>query len=284
MPKLFDHERAYIFQNADRRIVFAIPYENDFTLIGTTDVDYDGDPSDVQISPDETDYLCQSATAYFKQPVVSGDVVWSYSGVRPLYSDGATAAQEATRDFVLELEGEPGGPALLNVIGGKITTFRHLAEEAAKKLAPWLPGMGPPWTHGAALPGGDFPVDGYEQLCRELLATCGALDESVVRRLCRAYGTRARDIVDAARNEADLGRHFGGGLYEVEVEHLIRSEWAQTAEDVLWRRSKLGLRLTEDDADGLDAWMHDRLAHSSAAQPPQARRNGAGDARPASAG
>ena len=266
VPKLFNHERAYIFQNADQRIVFAIPYEHDFTLIGTTDVDYDGDPSAVEISPSETDYLCQAASAYFKVPVSASDVVWAYSGVRPLYGDGESSAQKVTRDFVLELEGKLGAPALLNVIGGKITTFRYLAEEVAKKLAPWFPGMGPRWTRDAPLPGGDFPVDGYEQLCRELLASCAALDESVARRLCRAYGTRARNIVESAQSEAELGKHFGAGLYELEVEHLIRSEWAQTAEDILWRRSKLGLRMTEEEAGGLAAWMHDRLARPSSLQ------------------
>ncbi len=253
--RLFDHDRAYIFQNADRRIIFAIPYEQDFTLIGTTDVDYQGDPAEVAISPDEIDYLCKAISEYFVQPITPEDVVWSFSGVRPLYDDGKTAAQEATRDFVLELEAEGGVPPLLSIFGGKITTYRRLAEEVLERLSPWLKGAGAPWTRDAHLPGGDFPVTAFEERAARLAADCPSLDASLARRYLRAYGTLAWSLVEGVRTPEDLGEHFGGGLYQREIEYLAAREWAMTADDVLWRRSKLGLRLTADERAGVADFM-----------------------------
>ncbi len=258
VPRLAEHDRAYIFQNADGRIVFAIPYECDFTLIGTTDVDYDGDPAEVRISEEETAYLCRAANEYFIRQLTPADVVRSYSGVRPLYDDGAKDAKAATRDYVLELDAPAGGAPVLNIFGGKITTFRRLAEAALDKLAPHLGGLKPKWTADAALPGGDFPVAGIETLARELRAACPALAEGQAMRLARAYGTRARRIIDGAHSEADLGVCFGADLQAREVSYLMRHEWARTAEDVLWRRSKLGLRVSADDMRRLADFMRER--------------------------
>jgi glycerol-3-phosphate dehydrogenase len=255
VPRLFDHERAYIFQNTDGRIIFAIPYERDFTLIGTTDIDFHGDPGRVQIDPSEVSYLCSAASEYFAKPIEASDVVWTYSGVRPLYDDGGEAAQAVTRDFVLELD-MPGPDApLLSVFGGKITTYRHLAQEALKKLKPWLGKAGPEWTRGAVLPGGDFPVTGFEALVAGLRADFAGLRETLLRRLARSYGTRARLMLRGCGNEADLGAHFGADLYEREAAYLVEHEWARTADDILWRRGKLGLRLTREERQSLERWL-----------------------------
>ena len=260
VPRLFEHERAYIFQNADGRIVFAIPYQQDFTLIGTTDVDHPDDPAHPTISPEETRYLCAAANEYFRQQIRPEDVVHSYSGVRPLYDDGAKEAKAATRDYVLELEAPGGQAPLLSVFGGKITTFRRLAESVLAKLEPHLPGemrarLGKPWTARSTLPGGDFAVDGVEHLADMLQAVLADLPRVQARRLVRAYGTRAREILGDARSLADLGEDFGAGLSESEVRYLMRHEWARRAEDVLWRRSKLGLRVTPEQRQRLDDFM-----------------------------
>jgi glycerol-3-phosphate dehydrogenase len=259
VPKLFDHDRAYIFQNADRRIVFAIPYETDFTLIGTTDVDYTGDPGAVSITDDEVQYLCDSASSYFKKTTSPGQVVWTYSGVRPLMDGGGGSAQEATRDYVLELDSADGQVPLLNIFGGKITTYRRLAEEAIAKLSENL-NTGAAWTAGAALPGGDFPVDGYETLARDIAKSCPALNEASARRLARNYGTRARAIIGDAKNTEDLGQDFGAGLSEREVRYLTANEWAVTSDDILWRRTKLGLRVDAESKKRLDAWLSKNAA------------------------
>lgn len=256
VPKLYEHDRCYIFQNGDGRIVFAIPYEQDFTLIGTTDRDYRGDPADVAATPEEIAYLCAAASEYFSKAVTPESVVWTYSGVRPLYDDGASKAQEATRDYVLTLDAPEGEAPLLSVFGGKITTYRRLAESALAKLAPHAPWAArAEWTMTGALPGGDFPVRGFDALVGELARTCPWLERRAATRLARSYGTRARDILAGATSLADLGRHFGADLYEREVRYLMRSEWARRAEDVLWRRSKLGLRLTPQEREALDAFM-----------------------------
>lgn len=256
VPKLYEHDRCYIFQNADGRIVFAIPYEQDFTLIGTTDRDYHGDPADVAATPDEIAYLCAAASEYFRQPVTPDSVVWTYSGVRPLYDDGASKAQEATRDYVLTLDVPAGSAPLLSVFGGKITTYRRLAEAALEKLAPhaaWAARA--QWTMTGALPGGDFPIGGLEALVSEIAGARPWLERKTATRLVRAYGTRARDLLEGASSLADLGRHFGADLYEREVRYLMQAEWARRAEDVLWRRGKLGLRLSGPEREALDDFM-----------------------------
>jgi glycerol-3-phosphate dehydrogenase len=260
VPRLFEHDRAYIFQNADKRIVFAIPYQDAFTLIGTTDVDVGKRPVMAEISTAEIDYLCKAVSAYFRKPVTPGDVHWTYSGVRPLYDDGSSAAQEATRDFVLELDAPADAAPLLNVIGGKITTFRKLAEAALAKLSPHLPGAGPAWTAGASLPGGDMAVDGVPVLVERLLARCPGLGRDTAWRYARSYGTLAPGILGEASCTEDLGRQFGAGLTERELRHLVRNEWARSAEDVLWRRSKLGLRLDTQASAVLQSWLDTNLA------------------------
>ncbi len=258
--RLFDHDRPYIFQQSDGRIVFAIPYETDFTLIGTTDADHHGNPGDPVCTPEEADYLRHAVNGYFRTEIGPEDVVWTYSGVRPLYDDGASSATQATRDYVLKVSGAEGEAPLLNVFGGKITTYRRLAEAALARLADRFPQMTAKWTAGVPLPGGDFPVDGVPELIARLRAAHPFLDESFACRLVRAYGTEAADLLAGAARAEDLGRNFGWNLTEREVGWLIEKEWARTAADVLWRRSKLGLRLTAAEAADLDDWMRDRLA------------------------
>ncbi len=253
--KLFDHDRPYIFQQSDGRVIFAIPYETDFTLIGTTESDHDGDPGEAVCAPQEAAYLCQAASAYFREPVTAEDVVWSYSGVRPLYDDGASSATQATRDYVLKVVDRDGTAPLLNIFGGKITTYRRLAEAGLAKLVPFFPRMGGAWTAGVSLPGGDFPVDGVEALIGELRADYSFLDAGFARRLVRAYGTEAGEVLGDAACLGDLGQCFGWNLTEREVRWLITHEWARAADDILWRRTKLGLRLSNDQRDALGAWM-----------------------------
>jgi glycerol-3-phosphate dehydrogenase len=252
--KLYAHDRAYMLQNADGRIVFVIPYERDFTLIGTTDEDFQGDPDAVHITDAETAYLCAAVSEYFRTPVAPADVVWSYSGVRPLYDDGASAAKDATRDYVLKVD-NAGAPAL-SVFGGKITTYRRLAEHALAHLAPMIPAVGGPgWTGASALPGGDFDAAAIPAMLADWRARWPFLTPAHAQRLLHAYGQDTLAILGDARSLADLGHGFGADLTEREVRHLINREWARTAEDVLWRRTKLGLRVTAADASGLEAFM-----------------------------
>jgi glycerol-3-phosphate dehydrogenase len=247
VPRLAQHDRAYIFQNADGRIIFAIPYETDFTLIGTTDRDYEGDPSNVAISDGEVDYLCRAASEYFRAPITRDQVVWTYSGVRPLYDDGASKAQEATRDYVLHLDAPQGLAASLSVYGGKLTTYRRLAEHALEKLEPHLPqaarGKGG-WSGTMPLPGGNFPVEGFETLVSDIAARYPFLAARQARRLARGYGMDVFEMLGEARSQADLGRAFGAGLTSREIAWLTSREWALTADDILWRRSKLGLHMS----------------------------------------
>ncbi len=263
VKKLFDHDRAYIFQQSDGRVVFAIPYEKDFTLVGTTDADHDGDPATAECTPEEADYLRAAVSEYFKRPVEKDEIVWTYSGVRPLYDDGASSATQATRDYVLKVDTQGGGAPLLNIFGGKITTYRRLAEAALAKLAPYFPGLKPDWTAGVPLPGGNFPVDGCDRLADDLGQNHAFLDKSQVQRLCRAYGTLAKDMLAGAKTVADMGEDFGGGLSAREVRWLMTREWARTADDVLWRRSKLGLVLSQAQKERLATWM-DTQTHSGA--------------------
>ena len=253
--RLFDGPQAYILQNADRRIVFAIPYERDFTLIGTTDLPYDGDPANVRISPDEVDYLCQVINSHFVAQIKPSDVVWTYAGVRPLYDDESVNASAVTRDYVLELDEANGGAPLLSVFGGKITTYRKLAEHALEKLKPHFPKSGAAWTHAAPLPGGDVPGADFDGFLAGLRARWPWLPADLAQRYARAYGTRADRLLDGANGVNDLGRHFGDDLYSREVEYLIDREWAMTAADVLWRRSKLGLHLAPATVAALEAWF-----------------------------
>ncbi|MGL5362752.1 MAG: glycerol-3-phosphate dehydrogenase [Bosea sp. (in: a-proteobacteria)] len=258
VSKLFDHDRPYIFQNADGRIIFAIPYERDFTLIGTTDQDYQGDPAKVAISDAEVAYLCEAAGEYFTKAITPADVVWRYSGVRPLYDDGASKAQEATRDYVLTLDAGAGQAPLLSVFGGKITTYRKLSEAVLDKLAGHLPahsGLKGGWTGAAYLPGGDFAPAEFEALVERIATQYPFLAQVQAWRLARHYGTRSFVLLGDARSAEDLGRDFGAGLSEAEIRYLMREEWAVTAEDVIWRRSKLGLRLDADQIAAIASFM-----------------------------
>jgi len=254
--KLYAHDRAYIFQNSDGRIVFVIPYQDDFTLIGTTDRDYEGDPAKVKASDEEIKYLCDSVSEYLAEPVRPQDVVWTYAGVRPLYDDGASEAKAATREYVLELD-TPGGMPLLSIYGGKITTHRRLAEEALEKLAPYLHGTKARegWTAKSPLPGGDMDVSAIPALSAELVRLYPFLEPTHANRLAHAYGTRASKLLGSAKSAADLGQPFGATLTEREVSYLMSSEWALTADDIVWRRSKLGLRLSAAEIAAIDDWI-----------------------------
>ncbi|RVC47896.1 glycerol-3-phosphate dehydrogenase, partial [Mesorhizobium sp. M4B.F.Ca.ET.088.02.2.1] len=255
IAKKFDDPRAYFFQNKDSRIIFAIPYEEEFTLIGTTDRDYPGDPHEVKISDTEIDYLCAAASEYFAQAVKRSDIVWTYSAVRPLYDDGASKAQEATRDYVLKSDGGEGAAPIINAFGGKITTYRRLSESMLEKIEGFLGKRGKRWTADAPLPGGNFPATGFEAQVAKLKSAYPFLDQRLARRLTRLYGTLAQAVLGLAKSNADLGRNFGADLYEAEVRYLVQNEWALTAEDVLWRRTKRGLHLSREQVATLDEFM-----------------------------
>ncbi len=252
--KLYDHDKCYFFQGEDGRIIFTIPYETDFTLIGTTDVEHIDVDTQPVCTPEEQAYLLNFASNYLKKPVTKDDVVWSYSGVRPLYHDGATSATAATRDYVLKLDQSAGAP-IINVFGGKITTYRKLAEAALEKIAPFFPNSGKAWTAGVALPGGDFAVDGVAALKDQLMARYPFLSERWATRLLKAYGGQAAELLGAAKEKEDLGRNFGADLTEREVMWMVEKEFAYNAEDIVWRRSKRGLKMTQQEIDLLDEWL-----------------------------
>ncbi|MEL6551495.1 MAG: glycerol-3-phosphate dehydrogenase [Pseudomonadota bacterium] len=262
--RLYDHDKCYFFQGEDGRIIFAIPYETDYTLIGTTDADHSDPALKPEISEQERDYLLAFATKYFKKPVTAEDVVWSYSGVRPLYDDGASSASAATRDYVLRLNTEGGAP-ILNIFGGKITTYRKLAEHAIEKLEEAIKIPGPAWTAGVPMPGGDFKVSEVEAKIAALKSDYPFLSDRWAKRLIRAYGTDAWEVIGDAKQEEDLGQSFGATLTAREMEWLIANEYVTTAEDAIWRRSKLGLRLSEEEIKTLDEWVTRALKQAEAA-------------------
>ncbi|MGI4982932.1 MAG: glycerol-3-phosphate dehydrogenase [Janthinobacterium lividum] len=297
--RLFDHHYAYIFQNPDKRIIFAIPYEQDFTLIGTTDMEFTGDASDVKIDASEIRYLCDSVNRYFKHQIGPDDVVWTYSGVRPLLQEESDNPSAVTRDYHLEMDATPGAPPLLSVFGGKITTFRKLAEQAVDKLVQALAdlpseaatGTGavqtdavqtgaaqtgaaragavlrPSTTATEPLPGGDMPDADFDAFDRAFARRHPWLPAPLAHRYCRAYGTRAERLVGDAHALADLGEAIAPGLYEAELVYLQAYEWARSAEDVLWRRSKLGLHLPHEATLRIDAWFARGLADTTPARP-----------------
>lgn len=260
--RLYEHERAYFFQGSDGRIVFAIPYESDFTLIGTTEAAHDDPDTAPRCTQAEKSYLLEFVSRYFKREVREADVVATYSGVRPLYDDGAASASAATRDYVLTLDAPGEAAPLLNVFGGKITTYRKLAEEALEKLSPFTHPTKGHWTAGVPLPGGAFPVDGVAALERDLIATHPFLDPGVARRLVRAYGTDAAVMLDGARTPGDLGQEFGAGVTARELDWTIRHEWVTCGEDFLWRRSRLGLHLDGAASAAIDAYIKARIARA----------------------
>lgn len=256
--RLFDHDRAYFFQNKDGRIIFAIPYERDFTLIGTTDVDFTGDPTGVRISDEEQNYLLSAATEYFERPVTWQDIVWSYAGVRPLFDDKKGKAQEATRDYVLTIDGDKATGGVVNVFGGKLTTHRRLSEEAMQRVETLIEPKGKPWTRGSKLPGGDFSPTGFDAEVEKLNQSYPTLPDKLLRRLVRQYGTIAARILGNAKRIQDLGDLYGADLTQREVDYLFDQEWARTTDDVLWRRTKLGLRIGATDRLKLEAYLNAR--------------------------
>ncbi len=258
VPKLFDHDRAYIFQNADNRVIFAIPFHDDFTLIGTTDVDMTGNPGGAEVSQQEIEYLCDAANEYFNVPINPQDVVWEFAGIRPLFDDGESSASETTRDYVLELLEPEDKPPLLSVFGGKITTYRKLAEAVFDELNNWLPDLQPEWTATAPLPGGDFLHSELENQIESLQRNFSFLDRKTIQRLFQAYGTDAKKLLAGCKIRQDMGTHFGSDLYQREVEYLIDNEWAMTAEDIVWRRSKTGLYMSKKEIETLDIWLRAR--------------------------
>lgn len=253
--KWFDHDRAYILQNHDERVVFVLPFEDDYVLIGTTDVDYEGDPGEVVISDEEQRYLLDCVNDYFNRRINDSDIVRTYAGVRPLYDDGSSKAQETTRDALLRDSTTTDGAGLLNVFGGKLTTFRRLAEDALARIGRRMDGIAPPWTADAPLPGGGFEPSRRDELMRECVARYPFVPEAVATRWFRSYGLDTDELTGGAAKLSDLGHDFGGGLYEAEVAWMVDREWARTTEDVLWRRSKLGLRTGEIDMTALEQWL-----------------------------
>ena len=256
--RLYDHDAAYIFQNGDGRVVFAIPWRGDFTLIGTTDLELSAPPDHAEPTDAEVEYLCGAVSDYLKTPVTQDQVVDRWAGVRALADDGAGAAQEASRDYVLTLDAGDGLAPLLSVYGGKITTYRRLAEGVLERLSPFFAALGKPWTATKPLPGGDLGAGGVEGLIAGLTAEYGALDKPLLRRLAEAYGSRARAVLGDAKAMADLGEVFAADLTAREVDYLINQEFARTAEDILWRRTKIGLHATADQVARLEGYLTSR--------------------------
>ena len=244
VPRLYEGNHAYALQHADRRIVFVIPYLDDFTLVGTTDVPWSGEPGPAAIEPIETEYLCDVVNRCFDRPIGPGDVVWSFAGIRALQDDGSTRASAVTRDYALDLDAPPGLAPALSIVGGKLTTYRILAEQALEKLEPHLGTLRPSWTSSSPLPGGNIAGGHFEALAPALGRLHPFLGAADCRRLSRAYGTRAMRLLEGVKSRADMGEEFGGGLTRLEVDYLVREEWARSADDILWRHTKTGLRAT----------------------------------------
>ncbi len=266
VPRIHPEEHAYILQNADKRIVFIIPYQERFSLIGTTDVPVE-EYEEPHISDDEMDYLLTLSNAYLARPLSRKDVVWTFSGVRPLYDDGASDPSAITRDYVLKLDraAEGGGAPALSVFGGKLTTYRKLAEQALAELRPFFPDMKPDWTEGATLPGGDLPNGDLAPFLADMARRYAYLPAEAVRGIFRRHGTRGLDLLGGVRRASDLGRQFGEGLTALEVDYLMRTEWARTGEDVLWRRTKAGLGMTTSQRNAVTAYVERTIAQSSPA-------------------
>jgi glycerol-3-phosphate dehydrogenase len=259
VPRVHQEAHAYILQNSDHRIVFVIPYQDEFSLIGTTDITVE-EYEHPEISNEEITYLCGIANAYLAKPIAPEDVVWSYSGVRPLYDDGSTDPAAVTRDYVLKLDANEGVAPLLSIFGGKITTYRRLAEQALGEIAPFFPEMKRPWTKAEPLPGGDIVRGDLATYERELNARYASLDPRLLGALARRHGTRSSRVLGNANVAADLGRHFGDTLFAAEIDYLIAQEWATSAEDILWRRTKCGLHMTAGEREAVSRYLGDRPA------------------------
>jgi glycerol-3-phosphate dehydrogenase len=257
--KFWEGEQAYLLQHDDKRVIFVNPYEGDLALIGTTDIPFDGRAEDVHIAPQEIEYLLSVVKSYFEYAPSAGDVIHSFSGVRPLYDDKAANPSAVTRDYVFDIDAPPRAAPMLSVFGGKITTYRKLAEHALEKLAPYFPQMSGRWTKDAPLPGGDLPDADFARFLAELRARRPWLPEDVSLSYARRYGTRAEKLLDGAESLGDLGRHFGATLYEREARFLIADEWAEEADDILERRTKHGLHLTDAERNAFAAWVQARV-------------------------
>ena len=254
VKKIFEHDKAYVLQNPDGRVIFAIPYEENYTLIGTTDKEHGEKVGSVKIDTQEIQYLCKSASKYFEKSIVESDVLWSYSGVRALYNDAVTEAQKATRDYVIETQIKDSSP-LINIFGGKITTYRRLSEKILQHVETLLWPRGPAWTAQSQLPGGNFEIDELPGLITQLQTRYPFLEKSQVYRFARSYGTLSEHILGEANSLADLGKHFDGGLYQIEIEYLVANEWATTAQDILFRRTKLGVGISKDVSGKIDIFL-----------------------------
>lgn len=268
VPKFWQGEQAYLFQNNDKRVIFVNPYEGDKALIGTTDIPYNGRVEDVVADEHEIEYLIAAVNRYFKEQLGRSDVIESFSGVRPLFDDGQGNPSAVTRDYILDIE-ESDGAALLNIFGGKITTFRKLAEHALERAYPILPKMGPAWTRSATLPGGDIPGADYEQFSVDLRKKYPWLPRNLLAHYSRLYGTAISEIVGKAQSTEELGQHFGANLYEAEVRYLVENEWALTSEDILCRRTKEGLRLSDTEKKSFDLWFSQTFDAPSETVPKQ---------------
>ena len=255
VPRVYEGEHAFILQNDDRRVVFVCPYGGTYTLIGTTDVEVKGEPGDCVASSEEIAYLCRAANRYFQVPVKAADVVWHYCGVRALVDEHEASASEISRDYRLQIDGAPAEAPLISVFGGKITTYRRLAERVLDRLAPWFPALPRAWTANVPLPGGDLPAGGLASHVKELRARYPGVCETLLEALARRHGSRAGAVLGAAGSTHDLGEHFGNGLYAREIDHFMYHEWAREADDVLWRRTKAGLHLGKDDHARVAAYM-----------------------------
>jgi len=258
--KLFDGDHAYLFQNADNRVIFAIPYEHNYTLIGTTDKPYDLSEGPVKISDEEISYLCDAASEYFEHDISPKDVVWTYAGVRPLYDDKSADASAVTRDYVLDIEEISDEAPFMSIYGGKITTSRKLGERAMQELAVYFKNAGGDWTESALLPGGDLYDADFDHFFADMQKRYSALNEDLLQRLCHAYGTRITLILGDGETQPELGQNFGAGLYEIEAKYLINHEWATSADDILWRRSKLGLHMSEAQRAAFTRWFEGHMS------------------------
>jgi len=254
--RLFEGDFAFIFQNADNRIIFAIPYENDYTLIGTTDQPYDPSEGPVKISQAEIVYLCEAASEYLAKDITPDDVTWTYSGVRPLYDDKSANASAVTRDYVMDIEEFTEGAPFLSIYGGKITTSRKLAEHALEKLHGFFDYSEKGWTKTAVLPGGDIIDADFDSFYADMQKRYESLDQALLLRLCHAYGTRVTLVLGDGQNTPELGRDFGQGLFEAEIRFLVNHEWATQADDIMWRRTKLGVHMSDSEKDAFTDWFN----------------------------
>ncbi|MBM3340891.1 MAG: glycerol-3-phosphate dehydrogenase [Betaproteobacteria bacterium] len=260
VPRLYEGDHAFILQNDDRRVIFVYPYEEHYTLIGTTDVAHEGEPGECTASAEEIEYLCRAVNRYFARTLTPANVVWHYCGIRPLFDDGQKNVSHITRDYTLRVDGDANEAPLLSVFGGKITTYRKLAEHALEKLQPWLPRMNAPWTHSALLPGGALRGKSLPAYVQQLAGDHPQLSQPLLHALAARHGAAARAVLGDAQTPADLGKHFGHTLYAREVDYFMTHEWARSAADILWRRTKCGLHVNVSQKQMLEQCVTMRVS------------------------